>query len=123
VGDKIEMHAEIINMPDTKIKALHCTVIKKSTSYVLSQGLRNVNAKKEEEVVNLEVNPQGFPVKGRFRWHGRVFLKLPFALAPTVSDGKSTFEVVYYIKVRAGSAKKNGPFVVLGPLKLEPRRI
>jgi hypothetical protein len=46
-GDKIEMHVEIHNMTDKKIKILTCTLIKKSTSYVLSQGLRNVNSKKD----------------------------------------------------------------------------
>jgi hypothetical protein len=108
----------------------------------------------------MEVSPLGFPVKGRFRYQNRVFFKLPFSLAPTVSDGQSSFEVVYYLKVypythtpaqgtldlllllllllkrnipvlilllllqvRAGVVRKNGPFVVLGPLKLEQRRI
>jgi hypothetical protein len=50
--------------------------------------------------MNLEVSPLGFPVKGRFRYQNRVFFKLPFTLAPTVSDGQSSFEVVYYLKVR-----------------------
>jgi hypothetical protein len=88
-------------------------------------------------------------VKGRFRYQNRVFFKLPFTLAPTVSDGQSSFEVVYYLKVRlsssslpptrpfvadswggagghqvrTGTARTNGPFVVLGPLKIEQRRI
>jgi hypothetical protein len=53
----------------------------------------------QEEVVNLEVSPLGFPVKGRFRYQNRVFFKLPFSLTPTVSDGQSSFEVVYYLKV------------------------
>jgi hypothetical protein len=44
-----------------------------------------------------------FPVKGRFRYQNRVFFKLPFTLAPTVSDGQSSFEVVYYLKVRHSS--------------------
>lgn len=122
-GDKMELHVEIHNMTEKKIKQLTCTLIKKSTSYVLSQGLRNVNSKKDEEVINLEVSPLGFPVKGRFRYQNRVFFKLPFTLAPTVSDGQSSFEVVYYLKVRTGTARKNGPFVVLGPLKIEQRRI
>lgn len=82
-------------------------------------------------------------MKGRFRYQNRVFFKLPFTLAPTVSDGQSSFEVVYYLKVRplflqpptrpfvadcggqvrTGTARTNGPFVVLGPLKIEQRRI
>lgn len=46
-GDKMELHVEIHNMTEKKIKQLTCTLIKKSTSYVLSQGLRNVNSKKD----------------------------------------------------------------------------
>jgi hypothetical protein len=43
----MELHVEIHNMTEKKIKQLTCTLIKKSTSYVLSQGLRNVNSKKD----------------------------------------------------------------------------
>lgn len=48
-------------------------------------------------------------MKGRFRYQNRVFFKLPFTLAPTVSDGQSSFEVVYYLKVRHSSTPPQPP--------------
>ncbi len=65
--------------------------------------------------------PFGFPVPAHYRKNCRAFFKLPFNCEPTLCDGHSSKEIVYFIKVATGPPKDTGPAAKLGPLKLEQR--
>jgi len=121
VGEKIEMTVEIRNMTEKTIKSLFCTLGKRLNP-VPKEALRTLLlTKKEDIVVDTELYPQGFPVKSRFRSVHRVIFKLPFNLEPTVCKDGSARKNFYYLQVRAKPTVKNGPVVVVGPIKLKPR--
>jgi hypothetical protein len=122
-GDKVVMDVEIINQTTNKIKKMTVTLVKRTNSYAISKDERKLNSKSEEDVHEMMVVPHGFPVPPRFHYHQKINFKIPFNVDPSVVDDSSTFEVHYFLRVRTGVPRHNGPCVLLGPLKLEPRAV
>ena len=125
IGDNLQFDVEVYNETTKEIKNLTITLVKRKEKYAIKNVNLKLDMKQELVVHEAEIFPGGFPVKPRFRYTGKANFKLPYSCTPTrVYDPKTgTYSegIIYYVQVRAGVARHNGPAVILGPLALEQR--
>lgn len=114
IGDNLQFDLGITNRTDKKVKCMTVVLIKRKPEYPIKNVNLALDMKNEMVVKSQEIVTHGFPVPARFRHNGKMNFKLPFDL-----DGFPAF--LYYVQLRAGVIRHNGPTVLLGPLKLEKR--
>lgn len=125
IGDNLQFDIEIYNQTTKQIKKMTVTLIKRKEKYALKNVNLALDLKTELIVKEAEIIPSDFPVKPRWRYKGKANFKLPYDCTPTrVVDPKTKMTepgFIYYVQVRAGVPRHNGPAVILGPLALEHR--
>lgn len=117
-GETVKMTLELFNQTTKKIKTLECTLVRRSVSYTFRNGERQGHSAKDQPIHSMMIIPRGFPVPGRMRRRSEISYKLPFKIDASVSKPDGSFEVQYWIYVRAIVPNHKGLTVAMGPLRI-----
>jgi len=118
-GENMRIDTEIQNESPKSIRSLECTLVRRSQSYVYKENEKMSHNKKDKAVLFKDFIPSGYPIGPRLKKEATVHFKLPFKLKPSSSGGPDgTFEIQYYLYIRAIVPGHTGPTVEMGPLRV-----